>query len=249
MDSEPGPGSVVVNRPVISIVGCANKVHYWGRFYESLTKNVTPWELVFVGDREPLFKLPENFRVFHSDACPMRNVEIAARLARGRFLLVVVDDAILNPMAVEWAYRWLQKLPRFSVVGFRYFRDGVERNDQLTLVPNDPKSPLAIYTGIVAKKDWMDVGGVDRRYVGNHGVEDLFMRCVARGGHAFLSPESITNEIDQEPNPNRKSHLYLEDTVLFHGQWTDQGGLYRQQPRTPVQSFGPEIMEGVICTT
>ena len=239
-----------MGRPVISIIGPANKSHYWGVFHYAFTRSAIPWEIVFCGNAKPDFRLPENFTYIYSMEFPMKCMERSARAAKGKYLFLSVDDALpTNHKCLDWALYWLQKLPRYSVVGARYLRDGVERNEQQTLMPRDQFSPVCFYTGLMARRDWMELGGIDRRFVGNWGAEDLHLRGVSRGGHAFISPDSVMNEFDNEPGIDRKTHHYPEDRVLLESQWVDYSGirqLYRTAPNTPVQSYTTEDLEGGI---
>jgi len=161
---------------------------------------------------------------------------------------VLPDDVVVHHKSLDWCLFWLEKLPRYSNVGYRYFRDEIERSDQLVLVPKDPTSPVCCHIAMCSKQDWMEAGGIDRRFEWNWGAEDLHLRLTAMGGHTFISPDSVVWEYDNEPWRERKTHAHKSDRAFFESQWIDHSEFrvrYRRQPATPVQSFGDEIMEGV----
>lgn len=211
-------------KPVISIISPAIKTKYWPEFYTFFKHNNLPWEIVFVGPRKPGFVLPENFRHIRINLKPMQCMEVAAMEARGEYLVIIPDDVKVHRESLDWAYTFKNHLPPFSVVGFRYKREGSiwERNDQAALLPQVPNSPILPICGMIKRSEWMELGGIDSQFVGSAGDADLYMRAVERGGWAFISPDSIIYERDLRDDASRLAKRFKSDYRFFIDQWVDE---------------------------
>lgn len=233
--------------PVISIIGPAIKTHYWLEFHKAFGRNNLSWEVVFVGPVEPNFPLPVNFRHICCDFKPMQCLEIAAQAARGEYLVVIPDDVLVLHESTDWQYSFKNHLPPFSVIGMRYRREGDahELNDQSAVFPSQADSPILPICGMVKKSEWMAVGGIDSQFVGSSGDADLYMRCVEKGGRAFISPNSLVVERDEIDNEMRLAKRFRGDYRYFIHQWADpEGGklVFRKHRRDKIVPFDPDTI-------
>lgn len=246
-----------MTKPIISVISPAINVAYWSNFYLSLQQNSTPWEIVFVGPNTPDFSLPENFRHIKTSLKPAQCLEIAAMEAIGKYLVVIPDDVRVYPESLHWAYIFKRRLPPFSVVGSRYGKDGEgrERNDQSTLLIKEPTSPVLPICGMVKKSEWVELGGIDSEFIGCLGDADLYLRCIARGGYPFISPNSLVYERDADPGEGlaerfRDDHHHLQHQWVDYVKGKNEEGqevwkaIFRKQRRDPIIPFDHKtIME------
>lgn len=240
-----------MDEPVISVISPAIKVHYWQEFYDSCAAGTIPFEIVFVGPLAATSEMPPNFRHIQVGFKPAQCLEIAAREARGEYLVVIPDDVLLRPESLDWSWWFRRHLPPFSVVGMRYQRYGKdgENNEQSLLVTGDINSPILPICGLLAKSDWETVGGIDRRFVASFADSDVYMRCRERGGHMFISPNSIIFERDVEDNPGRLALRFKPELRFLRNQWIirnpDGTITYRTRRASPVLSLDKiAIMHG-----
>jgi hypothetical protein len=155
---------------------------------------------------------------------------------------VAPDDVLFTSESIDWAWIFRQHLPPWSIVGMRYGQIGKaeEMNDQSVAFVTDVHSPILPICGLVAKADWEAVGGVDRRYVASSCDNDVFMRCRARGGQIFISPNSVCMERDAEPTLGRLVYRFEADRRFFESRWMkwiDGAMTYYIEPTTPTEPF------------
>ena len=93
------------NKTDVAIVATAVKIHFWKDFYAKLCLNESKIHLIFVGNQEPKFKLPDNFTFIYSDLKPAACAEIAYRYSYenidSRFILHTADDLVFEPNYID----------------------------------------------------------------------------------------------------------------------------------------------------
>ena len=79
-------------KPIISLYASGARPENWMRLYDSVKYNSCEFEIVFVGPNIPKIQLPKQFNYIQSFTKPVQCAEIAARNAKGEYLLHCVDD-------------------------------------------------------------------------------------------------------------------------------------------------------------
>ena len=85
-----------MNKPIISVFASAYRIHWWRGMYDSLATNKVSFEIVFVGQNKPDFKLPNNFKYIYSNVKPAQCLEIALKQATGEFIMNMSDDWLFS---------------------------------------------------------------------------------------------------------------------------------------------------------
>ena len=210
---------------IISVVASAVHTQYWMELYNSLAKaNTVPFELIFVGNKQPDFELPENFSFIYSEVKPAQCWEIGSRRAIGEYIMPVSDDLIFSEGTLNDLYRYQTEEIGKVVVSCRYkLRGGRVRDDLMFFNINNPDSPPALMCPLVNRKIWESLGGIDRRFIALYWDLDLHMRMFELGRKAFFSPMSIAEERVNEGS--RLSGRYAApDRALLDSFWVTESG-------------------------
>src|SRR3989344_5098061 len=97
-------------KPSISLIGSAIRVQLWEELYNDLSKsNKVPFEIVFIGDKVPKFKLPANFRFYFSRVKPAQCWEAAFRKSSGDYVCLIADDANFSKGYFDKLFMVIQK--------------------------------------------------------------------------------------------------------------------------------------------
>lgn len=206
------------NTPQISIFGSVHRPQYWANLYNSIGYNDVTFEIIFVGPNEPYFKLPDNFRFIKSFVKPTQCLEIAARNTKADLIMNMPDDVVfrterpLDKLYNTYKYYNDDKLIlscRYMLHGQDLSRVGIDKEHGYHLYNVwDITSPVVPVSGLISRKLYRYIGGIDRNFVGLYWDLDIAMRVYAIGGHVELS------------------EVYIEEI-------NDPGGLYGQYPDRP----------------
>lgn len=245
-------------KPVISLVASANRCMWWERFYNSLSNNKVPYEVIFVGDKKPEFTLPSNFKWIHATCKPAQCYQIGFWEAQGDLIHWTADDASYNykgplgdcPNPLDIAYaRWLDMEKRFgndgkSVVAFRPIEDGGDVWDFHYLFGGCKWSPRMAPFALVPRKYLSEPGtGYDNRFVSGQSENDVIMQVYEDGGRVEVEMNAMLYVHHRQVHPrdphtgkedNKFRKWYNTDRVALENAWIIEGyGKYEKY--TPEQ--------------
>lgn len=205
-------------KPVISLIGSAIRVHLWEQLYKDLSKsNNVSFEIIFMGDKIPKFKLPENFRFYFTKVKPAQCLEAVFRKARGKYVCLIADDLIFSKGYLDKLFKVIQKQDDSTIVSGVYYFNNVKQPNYV----NGDKTKILPVCGLIKKSLWKSVGGLDRRFIASYADTDLFLRIYKIGGKVILVNSAIANEL----NVHGEIGLYpsfgaVYDKPFFDSLWT-----------------------------
>ncbi|OHB79355.1 MAG: hypothetical protein A2Z25_15830 [Planctomycetes bacterium RBG_16_55_9] len=182
----------------ISLFGPAIYTENWMGFYESLTSNEVPFEIVFVGHRAPEFTLPDNFHFIYSEVKPAQCAEIASRYAVGDYVLAIADDVVFSEHALDKMYKMHRSFDCDKImISCRYILNKKDVTDEAAYYWwGEKKSPRMPVAGILKRSMWKQLGGIDRRFVALCWHLDIAMRFYEIGGAVGLCEDAWIEEIE-----------------------------------------------------
>lgn len=225
-----------MEKPIISLFGPGIKTDLWMRLYASLISNKVPWELILVGDHQPDFELPENFRFIYSKVKPAQCVEIGARHSIGELIMSMGDDLIFSDGALDDLYRQFTSLADDkTIVSCRFFFAGHEQTARNHYFQGQTNTPILPFGALLKRDLWMRLGGLDRRFIASFYDFDMAMRIYEVGGQTIISKDAVTNEVHKGPR------LVLEygepfDRPLLHSFWVKDGRIVKNR-LSPLEPF------------
>lgn len=223
----------------VSVVASANRVKWWQRFYDSLKGNTIKWEVIFVGDTEPIYTLPDNFHWIKSTTKPAQCYEIGFRAAKGELIHWTADDAdyiyldnINNLDRAYEAYKRVEALhdnDKKTVIAMRPVEDGSLRVwDFHHLFGNWHSTPVMAPFGLVNREMFHKLGGYDRRFVSGQSENDVVMRFYEIGGRVEIVMDSYVyvhhGEVHpHNPKENKFREWYNTDRQILEECWVKGG--------------------------
>ncbi len=201
-------------QPEISLFMSSIRPYRWLYFWNRLKQTNIPFEMVIWGPKDPDFKLPPEIRFYKTDVKPAQCLHGAALYSTGKYLLQAVDDLEYAPNTIEDMYR-LQELAEQNnekvMTSAVYHQAGYcLKNEQN--IAGQPGMGLALLPvcGIFPRKGFIEVGGVDRRFIGAMGELDLYQR-LSNAGYKTEFVSGIVNE--------NLEHQHKEKTSLCGKFW------------------------------
>ncbi len=189
-------------KPKISLCAAAARPIYWERFYNSLIKNTTEFEIVFVGPNPPPHNLPDNFKYIYSEVKPAQAYEIALRQATGEIVGWTADDANYDHPDLN--------CPRaLDLIWNRYAAFQVDYKDNKTILAMCPhedssaqwpnhhffyaikETPRMAPFGFINREWFNALGGYDRNFICGQSENDVVMRGLQDGGRVEVVEESV----------------------------------------------------------
>ena len=182
---------------VISLFGPSVRPWLWERLYDSLSSNMVPFEIIFVGNRLPTFTYQDNIHFIYSEVKPAQCAEIGSRYATGDFLMNIADDIVFSEHALDILYEAFNRLNDDKVIVCpRYSDNGrVYRDDESCFWKDDLTTPTMPACGLMKKDIWKELGGIDVRFVALYWDLDIAMRLYERGGRVVIVDEARVNEL------------------------------------------------------
>ena len=189
----------------VSVFGPCNRPHLWEYFYENLAMNTVDFEIVFVGNVRPNFKLPDNFKFIYANVNPVQCEFIAELNCSGEILLQTPDDAHYSPFCLDMMYETYKKENDYKCMvapmKFGAVINSVDNaEDILDIVnaaPNQEGNKDSMFQNIqlcvgntVSKKFWAELGGPDKRFVFGQALTDVILRGVKAGGRIVFCPDT-----------------------------------------------------------
>jgi hypothetical protein len=226
---------------VVSIYGYSTKPQYWINFYDNIRgSNSTPFEIVFCGDAEFNFTLPDNFMYIYSKVKPVQCVEIARRACWGNLVFLVNDGCVFNKHCIDsMVSTYLENSSnKYNMVSTQYFQSFLTNdiNERLLRL----KDMSYYYINLLVKAETIeDMGGLDTRFISSVYDHDLAMRMSLMGGSLYYSPYShIIQEYDREESLNKYKEYWEVDTSTIFSLWDQKTRI------VPLETFkNKEILE------
>jgi hypothetical protein len=245
-----------MEKPIISLVCSAIRDYRYKDYYNSASlNNKVPFEVVFVGNRPPKDKMPDNFRYIETDVRPTQCYEIAMRNSHGQYANFIPDDFIFPPNYLNNLYKYTLILDMNKVLlSVRGCHPGGRKRNRNNIdhgMVFDSFAPNAPFCGLdpLFRKDiWIKLGGMDRRFHGDWGMMDMQRRFYEYGMNPFIVPECILGEkaffAKDENNKDKPSLCQLtydhDVTQLMRTLWFKEDGSVSKNRLVPVQSFRDE---------
>lgn len=235
-----------VNKPDISIFGSAHRPQYWMDLYHSIGKNRVKFEIVFVGPNPPDYELPENFRFIRSFVKPTQCAEIAARNARADLIMDMPDDCefvTLEPLDKLYDF-YVSGGSDKLIVSSRMMTDGEDQSHFAhRFFVGDENTPLMPLCGLMSKKFYRELGGIDKSFIAVMWPLDMAMRAYAAGGRVELSHVYMNEDRGKCAGSNLCGEFWERDRGLLEYLWTDNGKLRSFRRKAPVSFSGVDILE------
>ena len=198
-----------MSAPTISIISSAARPENWQGLYENIGENDVSCEFIFVGPNAPKWELPDNFTYIKSNVKPAQCFEIAARHANGKLLLWIADDSLyVTKRPLDKLYDYYQQHDNENVIVSSNYDlpDGWNR-----FFLGDPDSPTLALSGLMSKKLWRHLGGIDSRFIALCWAEDISMSVRSIGGDIILSDVYMDEEVEKAGRPRSRGSTLLRD--------------------------------------
>lgn len=218
-------------KPDISIYGTASRPENWMEVIETIGDNEVSWDMIFVGPNLPVCEMPKNFRFIQTFVKPSQCLEIGARATTADLIMNLTDDVLIktpnkqNPL--DKLYQTYQEQNNEKVfVSCRFMLRGEDCS--LTchrFFQHDQSSPVLGVCCLKSRKYYMELGGLDRKFIAMSGDTDMHMRVHVDGGEIILSEDVYVDEVAAL---SRGSWVATENwahdrTYLLEGLWTKPG--------------------------
>ncbi len=237
----------------ISLFASANRIKDWMSFYNSLKHNTIKWEVVFCGNKEPNFTLPDNFTFIKANVKPAQCYEIAARHCKGELIGWTCDDSTyeIDPTAtqrnLDRAYKYYKDAnDKKAIISMHTIEDGrdVWRNHHF--FGKWRHTPIMAPMALMNREVFNEIGGYDRNFISAQAENDIIMRVYQIGGQVVMAQDAFVYI------HHRKCHIggvagehksmirqyYVADRQVLENAWVEGGygayGAGGEQLRSPV---------------
>jgi hypothetical protein len=180
-----------------SVIASAVRSNLYKKCYDNINENNnTSFEMIFVGNKKPIEKMPNNFQYIYTEVAPVQCFEIAARCSIGEYLIISTDDTLFSPNYLDKINHYLSKLHmEKALVGGRYQTNGIFYDNILTFDRKCSNSPVLPFLSAYKRSVFEELGGFDRRFPYAKFDMDLALRFYEYGYHPFVAPDAWGNEI------------------------------------------------------
>jgi hypothetical protein len=211
----------------------------WMNLYNSIGETSVDYELVFVGPNAPEYELPKNFRFIQSNVKPAQCSEIAYRAASGNLVMPIADDCRFmtkNPLDKLLEIYKANNNDKL-IVSCRYMLMEVDHSHYAhRFFIKDEHTPYIMpLCGLMSKKFYMELGGVDRGFIAAYYDLDITMRAYYAGGDVKMSYVYV-NEDKPEGTPTFHHEIWTNDRNLLERLWSSHRiiNLNRTIPLEPI---------------
>lgn len=224
--------------PKISIAASAHRPQNWMNLYKSIGDNQIDFELVFVGPNPPDYELPKNFRFIRSLVKPVQCVEIAMRNTRADLVMDMADDCeFKTPQPLDKLYQLYQACNSEKIiVSSRMMTNGQDQSHFAHFYGNANPELLIPVCGLMSKKLYRDLGGIDKNFIAIMWPLDMAMRVYAVGGKVVLSDVYLNEDRNKSAGSNLCNEFWKRDKGLFESLWKINGALQLKRAK-PVEPF------------
>jgi hypothetical protein len=217
-----------------------------------------PFECVYVGEapfpdelrgRWPFLRYYRAPREIPPAAC----AAWALTQGTGDLLYHAIDDyewehgaiAALVGVFDEWCDDRLMPSPRYFVE-----EGGSEQNwtENLRLIPGRADLPYLPLDGLISRRFYNDLGGIDRRFHSVMQMVDVFARAVVAGGRTWFTSAAVHERRTRYPAGYQSicARTYQADRPLLESFWFTDGTYEAGAPRVcPVEPYTPAQLADV----
>jgi len=209
----------------ISIIAPACRPENWINLYKSVVTNLSI-EFVFVGPNIPKFELPSNFNFIHSKVKPAQCCEIAARNAKGKFVIIFADDLWFETkFALDKLVEiWNSHKNEFLIVSCLYSNNGIVQPENIQKYNvNNLDSPPVPLAGLMLRKSWEALGGIDSRFIGVLYDLDLALRFTLSNGKVIFSDAVVVEKRELRGNSRLFQENWKNDRKYLDLCWGQNG--------------------------
>jgi hypothetical protein len=228
-----------VLKPDISIFGSAHRPSNWMDLYGSIGDNDINFEIVFVGPKEPDFILPNNFSFIKSLVKPTQCIEIAMRNTTADLVMQIADDCeFKNKSPLDRLYNTYKSYNNDKLIlSCRFIQNGQD----LSLPAHhffwgDKASPVMPVSGLMSRKLYRDIGGIDRNFIAVQWDLDIAMRVLALGGEVILSDVYLEEQKSKSCGSDLCGEFWHHDRTFLESLWSINGKTHFNRTR-PVEPF------------
>jgi len=238
------------NNIQISLCASANRhtlqngLRNWERFMNSLRGNKINIEVIFVGNSEPPYKLPDNFKFIYANVKPAQCYQIAFWHAQGELVGWTADDADYNhpklncPNSLDIAYEFYKRCEdkykdNKTVIAMRPIEDGGDVQERWHYFFGGCKwSPRMAPFGLINREYFLNVlGSYDRNFISGQSENDVVMRVYEDGGRVEFCREAFLYVYHKMVHPrdsrgredNKFRKYYNEDRKVLETAWVREG--------------------------
>lgn len=242
-----------------SIFGTCNRPHLWQWLYDTLSMNKTRFEIIFVGNAEPNFTLPDNFHFIYSNVKPVQCEYIASAMCSGEVMQEFADDCHLIPFGIDMLYEEYKKQNDYKcIIAPRYIAtletpnsiDDIQKicdaapsslhSPDLRLTYGDLNSPSVCVAGVISNQFFRELGGYDRRFIIGHADLDMQIRAQMCGGR-IIYKDNIWLAERKDLCPNWRNGITknytTEGNIMLRNLWFDSNGNFSQKRLDEVKFF------------
>jgi len=220
--------------------------------YKSIGQNDIEFELVFVGPNPPDYELPKNFRFIRSLVKPTQCLEIAVRNTTADLVMNITDDGEFNtPQPLDKLYDLYKSYNCDKViVSSRMMTNGEDQSHFAHRFFTDDGSIIILpLCGLMSKKFYSNLGGIDRNFIAVMWDLDIAMRAYALGGRVVMSNVYINEDRGKSAGSNLCAEFWGHDRTLLENLWITNGkflfkenqwttnGKFRLNRKYPVEPF------------
>jgi len=230
----------VENKYLISVLVSSKYIGLWENVYRSLNQNNNiPFELIWVGPIPIKENALKNVKFIKTHVKPSQCWEIAARLAKGKYLLPSCDDVMFSVSFLNKIYETILTSSKIDIIYTKYRKNSNAAVKQ-RVDKKRKKSPIAGLISVYDRKIWRKIGGIDRRFTAIWWSYDLQMRFFELGGKAIMAKECYSKEKSHRGKKSltRTPRIASKDKRLFNELWYDNiNRKYSTKRSSPVYSF------------
>ena len=216
----------MLKKPEISIFGSAHRPKNWMDLYKSIGENHVSFEIIFVGPNEPDFELPSNFRFIKSYTKPTQCFEIACRNATADLIIPMADDMeFRTERPLDRLYNTYKSYNNKKLIlSCRYMLNGQDRsNTDQRFFPGNTSSPVMPLAGLMSRKLYRDIGGIDRNFIAVMWDLDVAMRVYVQGGEVLLSDVYLDELKSKSSGSTLCADYWNHDRTLVVNLWSVNG--------------------------
>lgn len=229
----------MLGKPQISIFGSAHRPQNWMGLYESIGDNDVEFEIVFVGPTEPDFQLPNNFRFIKSHVKPVQCYEVASRNTTADLIMPIADDLeFRTPRPLDRLYDTYKAYDNDKLIlSCRYMLNGkdVSGTSHRFFVADD-SSPVMPLCGLMSRKLYRDIGGIDRNFIAVMWDLDIAMTVLALGGEVIISDVYVDEDKAKRAGSKLALDFWSHDRPLVESLWSIDRRVHFNRAR-PVEPF------------
>ena len=246
-----------LDQPKISLFASSIRPHLWEALFKSLYKTTINFEIIFAGnnnfkdfgckdDAGIIFEKPlyididrniSNFKYIRTaNIKPAQVYEVARRHCTGELIMWIADDCEFPDDVLGKAYRFYKEnCGRKDVLCMRTrenYGTWIEcDNTQHQFFGNCPEAPKMAPIGMMNRKYFQELGGIDRRYICGQWDNSLMIQIYNDGGGLKYFGEGVI-ELDHKNKHDPKFGIsgerpfgkgYLHDRKILEGSWGKQG--------------------------